>query len=167
MSHITLFVFYKEKHSCLHALYRVWTISCYNKNISGLVTHLVVKHNIQISTKWFSISIIWNVIIISYISTKDTGLNLPLMHFKISFKTRNIQHNINSNSVPNYALSPKVSFHLGLIGLKGRTGNSSLSHHYHCGKPPYKIQPSGSPHMKITKRLEELKFARLKFRNKL
>lgn len=92
---------------------------------------------------------------------------------KISFKTHNIQHDIKNNSVLNYALSPKVSFHLSLIGLKIRKRNSSLSHHYTVEKllTKYKLSfPNGSPHMKITKWLEErtpMPTVRLKFRNKL
>lgn len=121
---------------------RVITIS-----LDQSLTVLVVKHNIQVSTKWFLVSKTWNIIITNYTSAKNTGFNLPSIHFKISFKTHNIQHDINNNSVLNYAPSPKVSFHLSLIGLKRRTRNSSPSHHYHCGKTPYKIQPQWfSPH---------------------
>lgn len=141
MSHITLSVYYKEKHIHVYMLYtgyrppRVITII----SLDWSLTVLVVKTNIQVSNKWFPISIIWNVIIISYIYTKDTGFNLPSIDFKISFKTHNIKHDINNYSVLNYALSPKVFFHLSLIGLKRRTRNSSLWHHYHCGRTPYKI----------------------------
>lgn len=91
------------------------------------LTVSVLKHNIPVSAKWFPIIItIWNVIITSYIFTKDTGFNLLSIHFNISFKTYNIQHDINTNSVLNYGLSPKVSFHLSLTVLKRRTWNSSI-----------------------------------------
>lgn len=87
-------------------------------------TVLVVKHNIQVSTEWFPESKIWNFIINKYIFTKDTGFNLPLIHFKISFKTHSTCHNIKNNSILNYALSTKISFHLCLTGL-------DIRFHYH------------------------------------
>lgn len=101
-------------------------------------TVLVVKRNIQISTNWFPVSKALNFIINNYISTKDTRFNLPSIHFKISFKTHSIHHNIKNNSILNYALSTKISFCLSLTGLDIR--NISLSHHHHCVKTSYKIQ---------------------------
>lgn len=100
-------------------------------------TVLVVKHNIQVSTKWFPESKIWNFIN-NYISTKDTGFNLPSMHFKISFKTHSIHHNLKNNFILSCALSTKTSFCLSLTGLD--IWNTSLSHHHHCVKTPYEIQ---------------------------
>lgn len=88
------------------------------------LTVSVLKHNIQVSAI-FPISIIWNVIITSYIFTKDTGFNLLSIHFKISFKIYNIQHDRNTNSVLNYGLSPQVSFVLNLTSLKRRTRNTT------------------------------------------
>lgn len=150
---------YKEKHLCLHALYSAWTTSCYNKNIADLsLTILVFKHNIQVSTTWFSLGVIWNITIISCVCTKGTGFNLPPIHFKIAFETHAVQHDIKNKSVLNYAFSPKVSFHLSLIGLKIRKTNSSLTYHYNCRKT-CKIQtlfPQWfSPHENY-KKLEEL-----------
>lgn len=95
-------------------------------------TVLVVKHNIQVSTKQFPVSKILNIILNNYISTKDTGFNLPSLHFKIAFKTHSIHHNIKNNSILNDAFSTKISFCLSLIGLDIR--NISLSHHHHYVK---------------------------------
>lgn len=125
MSHITLFGYYK-KNATIH-VYMLYT--GYNplpvKNISDQsFTVLVVKHNIQVSTEWFPESKIWNFIINKYIFTKDTGFNLPLIHFKISFKTHSTCHNIKNNSILNFALSTKISFHLCLTGL-------DIRFHYH------------------------------------
>lgn len=181
MSHITLFVYYK-KNKPIH-VYMLYTgyehtyIYCITLpvitkiSLDQSLTILVVKQNIQVSTKWFPVSKIWNIIINNYISTKDTGFNLPSIHYKISFKIHSIQHNIKNNSILNYALSTKISFHLSLTGLEIR--NSSLPRHYHCVKTPYKIQTHFShwfsPHenYKLLKERTPISTARLKFWNKL
>lgn len=140
MSHITLFVYYKKNPIHVYMLYTGYEPLPVTTKISldQSLTVLVVKHNIQVSTKWLPVSKIWNIIINNYISTKDTWCNLPSIHFKISFKTHSIQHNMKNNSILNYAPSTKISFRLSLIGLEIR--NSPLSCHYQCVKTPYKIQ---------------------------
>lgn len=103
--------------TCSNTGYKPLPVITTKISLDQSFTILVIKHNIQVSTKWLPINKILNFILKNYISTKDIGFNLPLIHFQISFKTHSIHHNIKNNSILNYALSTKISFCLRLNWL--------------------------------------------------